>query len=279
MITKYQYIVNNEIDIFLSTIKNKKFKEILSYTLDNGKRLRPMILIDVFNSIYNWDIKCDININKISLIVEFLHNISLILDDLPCMDNDIYRRNKLTVHCKYNETIVNIVTNFLIIEMYNIYNKNIIKNNITLLDILNNNISKVSIGQYLDLNNDNRSNINVDLIKNDINLKTYPLFAISFIFGYILAGGDIKNLHLLEKISIKFSMIFQICDDFEDYEEDKNKKYIIMNYVILLGKSDAFKLYQNERNEFIALMKSIHLYSDLFNDIINYLNLKIEKYL
>jgi len=276
MITKYQCIVNNEIDIFLSTIKNDKFKEIVSYTLENGKRLRPMILIDIFNSIYNCDKKCDININKISLIVEFLHNISLILDDLPCMDNDIYRRNKLTVHSKYNETIVNIVTNFLITEIYNIYNKYIITNNILLLDILNNNLSKVSVGQYLDLNN-NRSNIN--LIKNDINLKTYPLFAISFIFGYILAGGDIQNLNLLEQISIKFSMIFQICDDFEDYEEDKNKKCIIMNYVILLGKDNAFNLYQNERSEFIVLMKSIHLYSDLFNDIINYLNLKIEKYL
>ena len=276
MIVKHQFIINKEIDNFLSKIENDEFKDIVKYTLDGGKRLRPMILIDVYNSINKTT--NNLNINKISLIPELLHNISLILDDLPCMDNDTYRRNKLTIHSKYNETVANIVINFFISEIYDIYYNNILKNELLLLDILNDYISKISIGQYLDLNN-NSQEIDLDIIKDNINLKTYPLFAISFIFGYIIGNGDLKNIDLLEKLSIKFSMIFQICDDFEDYAEDKNKTRMIMNYVILLGKNEAYLLYKKERNDFVKIMKSINLYSDLFNDIINYLNLKIEKYL
>ena len=43
----------------------------------------------------------DINVSNLSLGIEMIHNSSLIIDDLPCMDNDDYRRGKLTIHKKY----------------------------------------------------------------------------------------------------------------------------------------------------------------------------------
>ena len=73
-----KYICDNE-DIEL--------KKMLTYSLDGGKRLRSIIALYIFE---NFNKKYD----NIVIAIELLHTASLILDDLPCMDNDSYRRNK-----------------------------------------------------------------------------------------------------------------------------------------------------------------------------------------
>ena len=78
----------------------------------------------------------EIDLTKFACFIELFHNASLIIDDLPCMDNDLYRRNKKTVHYKYGvvkaQLTVNIMMelgnkllndNFDLVEKMNIYNK------------------------------------------------------------------------------------------------------------------------------------------------------------
>ena len=67
--------------------------------LNGGKRIRPF-LIQTFAKIVNLPKR---NYQRLSAAVESIHSYSLIHDDLPSMDNDDYRRGKLSTHKKFNE--------------------------------------------------------------------------------------------------------------------------------------------------------------------------------
>ena len=110
-IKNYQKLFNQYLDKFIHNIKNNKLREIIRYSLNDGKRLRPIIILDIsykLNGKYLYDL---------ALLVELLHNASLIIDDLPSMDNDDYRREKLTVHKKYGERAAKITAYFLVFEV------------------------------------------------------------------------------------------------------------------------------------------------------------------
>ena len=91
--------VNEILTVFLITIENRELQKIISYSFDGGKRLRPTIIyeickkLNISKSIYS----------KLIICIELIHSESLILDDMPFMDNDIYRRNNLCVYKVFGE--------------------------------------------------------------------------------------------------------------------------------------------------------------------------------
>ena len=78
---------------------NTLSKAMIYGSMNGGKRIRPF-LVSVFSNIA--EIKQS-NYLRISAAVESIHSYSLIHDDLPSMDNDDYRRGKLSVHKKFDE--------------------------------------------------------------------------------------------------------------------------------------------------------------------------------
>ena len=80
---------------FLSHTENSRALEAALYTLRNaGKRIRPNL---VFKTAALFDVY-DENVERIACAVELIHNYSLIHDDLPCMDDDDFRRGKPSCH-------------------------------------------------------------------------------------------------------------------------------------------------------------------------------------
>lgn len=79
-----------------------KLNEALRYAvLDGGKRVRPL-LVYAAGELVQADAK---SLDHIALAVEYIHSYSLVHDDMPCMDNDQWRRGKLTTHRKYGEAM------------------------------------------------------------------------------------------------------------------------------------------------------------------------------
>ena len=79
---------------------NDELSKVMIYgSMNGGKRIRPFI-VSVFAKIAQ--IKKD-NYLRLSAAIESIHSYSLIHDDLPSMDNDDYRRGKLSVHKKFDE--------------------------------------------------------------------------------------------------------------------------------------------------------------------------------
>ena len=101
-LTKYIDIINNELTKYLKKedCPEHILNESKGYSLmAGGKRLRPILIIASYN-LFKDDIeKC----YKFAVAMEMVHTFSLIHDDLPGIDNDDYRRGKLTNHKKYNE--------------------------------------------------------------------------------------------------------------------------------------------------------------------------------
>lgn len=87
-------------NIIAQTKYPPEFKDVLGYALfPGGKRLRPILFL-AWHGLFA-DI--DEHALRYACAIELLHSYSLIHDDMPCMDNDEYRRGKLTVHKKYGE--------------------------------------------------------------------------------------------------------------------------------------------------------------------------------
>ncbi|MBP8636988.1 MAG: polyprenyl synthetase family protein, partial [Leptotrichiaceae bacterium] len=94
-------IIETNLQEKLALYKNPSMlSEAMNYSVMNGgKRLRPIIMYmmcDLFNKNYD-------EIQDVAIALEFIHCYSLVHDDLPAMDNDMYRRGKLTTHIKFDE--------------------------------------------------------------------------------------------------------------------------------------------------------------------------------
>ena len=71
--------------------------------LDGGKRLRPLLVLAAAEAVAATDDKSTQAARRAACAVELIHAYSLVHDDMPCMDNDILRRGKPTVHVKFGE--------------------------------------------------------------------------------------------------------------------------------------------------------------------------------
>ena len=282
-------IINENLN---NIIKKHKLKNILKDVFDGGKRIRPILSFIIFKSFikkknFKYNQKEIINI---CLSTELLHSISLILDDLPCMDNDNYRRNKETIHFKYGcHTAVTII--FHIIELYkeilNFDDSDIINigNNKINLDeylfnILNSCCLELIEGQYLDLNYI-PVGLNEEMIIKINSFKTVPLFRISFLLGYFLIYKFDKNyifdkqiISDLGKMSKSFGLIFQISDDYIDIPQDKENG-IFLNFFLTLGKNRTLEIYQENLGIINILLKKHNLYSNHIKEILDIIDKRI----
>ena len=256
---KYKDRVNLLIDNYLSDVDNLELQDMLKYCLEGGKRLRSVICLHLLNSL-------GLSQDNIVIGIEFLHCASLILDDLPCMDNDDYRRNKLTFHKKYGVKKAYLVANYL----FTTFNKFILSlNNEKIINYVFDNLILIVKGQYYDLGFERSKTIDKDKIIFNNNLKTAPFFVLCFTLPFLLKDRfDIIND--IEKCGYFFSNAFQIYDDFLDFEQDLINK--TFNHINLLGKVKTYDLYKKNLENFNVLCLKHGINYILFDEIIKYLN-------
>ena len=94
----------------------------------------------------------------------------------------------------------------------------------------------------------NKQKVNLETL----NLKTYPLFVISFCMPYLFVNYN--QINSIKKMAKYFSIMFQIMDDFEDFENDL-KKPEINNHIKKYGKIKTILMYNKYRNKFINKLK------------------------
>lgn len=305
--------INQNINEFMKDDPTIKLKEILKYALEDGKRVRPIIILTNYNKLSNTSEIKDYIVN-ISLSIEYIHCASLILDDM--MDNDDYRRDRLSLHKKYGNTMSQLCAIILCAyAMKNIftalnqlteinkdnhkYNKNI---PIILGNMFSNCISELTIGQFIDINvptslytlADLGDNIkdkikmgygfkNKYTIEELIHKKTTTLFEYCYIMPWVFSNYDKtdneieKGILEMKNIAKHFGLIFQIADDFEDIEQDKKRdgKNSVMNYCINKGVKNAYIIYFENLKKFKELTLKYNIYTNEINEICNYLTEKV----
>ena len=208
------------------------------------------------------------------------------------MDNDDYRRNNLSFHKKFSEYKAQIVSNIMIqLAMKLIYKNFKYLEQPVLTVIINNIVKNIGIlgaagGQLIDLAPiyiDNKKELlnnfkDKSIIKDLFNKKTGSFFEISFIGGNLSGGGNISNLDAIKLAANNFGMAFQIYDDFDDIDQDKERvknNLLDPNYINNFGRKEAILEFNNSKNKFIEIMKEYMIYSSTMEELILILNKKI----
>lgn len=283
---QYKLIIDEKIKEFLPTIGDKStLREAVEYSLLNGgKRLRPALVFIVAKAV-----GFDSDVSFAALAIEFFHTASLVADDLPCMDNEDFRRNKPTVHKVYGEATAVLVTYTLISAAYECLAKcgdefarsnaphALSHDKITLLSLTNatrnTGLFGATGGQFLDLN---PPNLSIDTLREVIQKKTVSLFEISFMIGWLFGGGDLKQTDLIKKAAYHFGMAFQIADDLGDMAQDRENECKV-NFASALGMEKAIKVFHDEIEQFQKTARNLKIDSPELMEIAVYLNDQVSK--
>ena len=240
-----------------------------------GKRFRSSIIANT-GKIFDVDYK---KLIIIGAAVECIHSYSLMHDDLPTMDDDDFRRGKLSTHKKFNESTAMLAGNSLLTLAYEILSSKKLKIADKIKNDLIQSLSKcvghsgLAGGQYFDLSFENKKISKKKIINMQIK-KTGELFGFCCESIAIIKKHNYKRRKLLKKIGLNIGLLFQIADDLIDYKGDSKvvgkltKKDFIKGkatLVNLLGYYDALNFAKNLKNK---IDKDIKKYGRKSNDLL-----------
>ncbi len=256
---------------FKKLLKNKLDKSSLSNamfygSMNGGKRIRPFLVMESAKI-------AKISSNDALIIascIECIHSYSLIHDDLPSMDNDDYRRGKLSTHKKFNEATAILAGDALHDLAFELLSGNISKKNnsnkLKLINYLSLCIGHkgLALGQALDLEFENKK-LSKNKILDMYSRKTGKLFEFSFAAPFILKDKSKIEIQFAKDYGMLFGLIFQIIDDLideigtfkkigktpgKDVEQGKS------TLLKLIGEKQVTDLCNNKINTFIKKYKN-----------------------
>lgn len=188
--------------------------------LNSGKRIRPILMLEFYKLCGG---KGDFAYN-FACALEMIHSYSLIHDDLPCMDNDDFRRGKPSCHKQFSEDIALLAGDTLLTEAFfvamqteNIPSDRVIKatKRLSLCAGANGMIG----GQVMDITG--KAFENLELTLRMYALKTGCLIKAATVCGAILAGANEEQIKNAEIYAEKLGFAFQIIDDILDATGDE----------------------------------------------------------
>lgn len=212
--------INSALKEYLPTADDV-VSQAMRYSVENGgKRIRPALLLE-FCRVCGGDYKKAV---PFACALEMIHTYSLIHDDLPCMDNDDFRRGKPSCHIAFGEEYALLAGDALLTLAFETAMKSNLSAEITVRAAKE--LAKAAGvmgmvgGQVLDLQNEGKKVGVSDLQKTD-ELKTGELIRAACVLGCVCAGADDKKIAAAEKYAHDIGIAFQIVDDILDVTSDE----------------------------------------------------------
>lgn len=276
----YIQLIDKNLDEFLELqYPNEIFESMRYSVLAGGKRLRPVMCLEACK-VFGGNIEDAI---PTACAIEMLHAQSLIHDDLPCMDNDDYRRGKLTNHKVYGEATAVLAGDALLSFAPQL----IIQKSKKLSDSIKVKLIEeyciaagaygLIAGQIVDIDSEGKE-ISAETLKFIHTHKTADLFKLALKVGAIIANATDNQIKAMEQFGQDLGFAFQICDDILDetstFEElgktlGKDKAAQKPTYTAIFGiekaRSQVICLLDNA----YAIMNQHNISSEIFIDIIN----------
>jgi len=207
-IKKIDLALNKELDLY----SESEFIEPLKYSLEGGKRIRPIILTLAAECVG----KIDDNTLSASCAVEFLHMESIIHDDI--IDNETMRRQKDPFHIKfgYNTSVLtgDFVLGLILAICSKLDNARITKDLATTAMLM-------SEGEMIETRLENSDDVTFDDYLKVIEYKTATAFEVAARTGAIIANGAEDQIEALSKYGINLGIAYQIRDDLFDWKNEE----------------------------------------------------------
>ena len=224
-------------------------REAVLYSIHaGGKRIRPYLLLEVLESL---QLPITIAHAQVAAALEMIHTGSLIHDDLPAMDDDDFRRGRLTNHKKFGEALAILAGDALFLDPYALIAQADLPNEIKVDLIASLSLSSGSMGmvagQVLDMEGEGK-HLNLEELQTIHANKTGKLLAFPFQAAGIIAGLDENLQKQLKRVGELIGLAFQVRDDVLDvtasFEEigktpQKDLQAEKSTYPALLGLDEA----------------------------------------
>lgn len=255
--------------------------EAMRYSLfAGGKRLRPILLMASAEAV-GADGK---EFLHVASGLEMIHTYSLIHDDLPAMDNDDYRRGKLTNHKVYGEGMAILAGDGLLTAAFQTVLEQPGVDACTLLSVLREIATAAGAcgmvgGQALDLISEGKM-IDSRTLRFMHEAKTGALFRGAVRSGAILANANAAQLAALTRYSEQFGLAFQITDDILDVvgtqetigkpvgSDEKNQK---ATYVSLYSLEQAQAMAKEAVKQALSSLDIFDTKADVLRELVKYL--------
>jgi len=272
---KYDEIIQNAIQKYVSSIPDSTLKNAIHYALEGtGKRLRPKLMLslidahNVLGELYD----------DLALSLELVHTYSLVHDDLPAMDNDDLRRGKPTTHIAFDEATAILVGDALLTDAFRLITENdhlSAEQKNQCVSILSTHIGSKGMvyGQVLDIESENQEpTLETLLTMNE--LKTARLLQASLLFGGVVTKMPLEHLMTL---GYQLGLLYQIQDDLleqtteesilgKSKSDDRRKKPTIVSK---LGLTDAKNLNMRYQNQLEKQLDELGLFHTEFHQLID----------
>ncbi len=200
----------------------------MEYSVKNGgKRVRPLLTMLFCDA-------CGGNVDAaipMAQAVEFIHTYSLIHDDLPCMDNDDYRRGKPSNHKVYGEAFALLAGDGLLTAAFErisqgcldgLYTPETAISGVSALSSLAGSRGMIG-GQVIDLLNENNTDADFENLQLMDSLKTGALIEAACVLGCIVADSSEEKLNAARSFAQNIGLAFQIKDDILDVTSSLEK--------------------------------------------------------
>jgi geranylgeranyl diphosphate synthase, type II len=194
--------------------------------LGGGKRLRPILALTAFLAFDSSGKDLSYALTP-ACALEMVHTYSLIHDDLPCMDDDDFRRGKPSLHKQFNEALAVLAGDYLLTNAFEVLAlaPHVTESQklklITSLAQASGGEGMVA-GQTLDIEAEGKA-IDIDSLQAIHKKKTGALIAASLEFGAILADASAAAQSLLRQFGEKIGLAFQVIDDILDVTASEKK--------------------------------------------------------
>lgn len=205
-------------NVLAGTKGQRKVAEAMGYSLSaGGKRIRPVLAAE-FCRICGGDAEAAL---PAACALEMIHTFSLIHDDLPAMDNDDFRRGKPSCHKAFGEAAAILAGDALSVLPFEIIADDSLLTDtqkIRIISVLAKSVGKSGMigGQVIDMENEERSDVDEENLRNMYRRKTGELIAVSCMMGCICAGADDEAVAAASEYGCRLGLAFQIIDDILD---------------------------------------------------------------
>lgn len=283
----YINLINDYLNEYIQIEEPSELFKSMKYTVTlPGKRLRPVMCLETCSlSGGNFEdaIPC-------ACAIEMLHAQTLIHDDLPCMDNDDFRRGKPSNHKVFGVAVATLSGDALLTyapQIITKYSKTLSPSKIIM--VLNEYFNYagargVIAGQVLDIESEKNNDINdkKNTLKYIYIHKTSDLFKLAMRTGAIIANVDEEKLNKITDFAQNFGIAFQMADDILDeistFEEmgkttGKDKEEGKLTCVSLYGLDESKNKLSCLLNKCHGIMNELNFKSEIFEQILD----KIQK--
>ena len=254
-------------DFYRSQQVSSDLSEVILYSVQaGGKRIRPLLLLELIQA---FGLELAETHYQVAAALEMIHTGSLIHDDLPAMDDDDYRRGRLTSHKKFGEDMAILAGDSLFLDPYGLLARAELPSQVKVdliseLSLASGSFGMVA-GQVLDMQGEGQA-ISLEDLKIIHANKTGKLLTYPFVAAGLIVQAQQSVQDKLRRIGELLGLAFQVRDDILDvtasFEElgktpQKDLAAAKSTYPAFLGLDGAKNFFNQTLDEAVDILKDL----------------------